>query len=391
MAGVSKDSAAALSFTKTEKVIWRVALPGPGNSTPVVWGDRIFVTQAIAAENRRTVMCFDRKTGKVLWQKGVTWTEPDPTHATNPHASSSAVTDGKIVVAWFGAAGLFAYDFDGRELWKRDLGKQKHTWGYGTSPVIYEDKVFLNFGPGERSFLAAFDKASGKTLWQVDYPQGKGAVFANWSGEDMYGSWATPLIVKAAGRTELVLSLPKAVRAYDPASGKELWRCEGMGDLVYPTPVLADGVVVAMGGFGGPSLAVRPGGNGDVTESRRVWRTEKSKPMIGSSVVHEGHLFVVDNGGIAHAFEVATGKEAWAQRLQGPGESNAVWSSPVLVGDRVYVMNQGGDVFVFKASPKAFEMLGTSSLGERTNSSVVIADSDLILRTHQALWRIGGR
>jgi outer membrane protein assembly factor BamB len=387
--GISRETGAPIEWSKTRNVLWRIQLPDPGNSTPVVWGDRIFVTQAVSAGNRRTLMCLDRHTGKVLWQQGVTWTDPDPTHPTNPHASASPVTDGRLVIAWFGSAGLFAYDFEGREVWRRDLGRQKHTWGYGTSPVLDGDRVFLNFGPGERAYLIALDKNTGRTLWQADYPAGKGNAMNQWTAEDMFGTWSTPLVIRTGGREELIVTMPHRVRAFDPASGEDLWSCDGLGDLVYPSPVLADGILIALSGFGGPGLAVRPGGKGDVTASHRLWHQPKTRPFIGTGVVRGGHLYVADIQGIAHALELETGKTAWTERLQGSGESNAIWSSPVLQDDRIYVMNQSGDTFVYRASPAKFESLAVNSLGERSNSSVVISEGDVFLRTHEALWRIG--
>lgn len=382
--GISGESGAPLSWSKEQNVVWRAELPGAGNSTPIVWRDRIFVTQAVPATNRRTVTAFDRATGKQVWQSGVTYPEPDPSHQTNPHCSASPATDGKIVVAWFGAAGVAAYDFNGKELWKRDLGLQKHVWGYGSSPVIHGERVFLNFGPGAQSFLIALDKKTGKTLWKQDLPKGTGKAFANWNPEDMFGSWASPVIVSRDGRDELLLSLPHALSAFDPSTGAERWKAEGLGDLVYPSPIVTPGAIVAFSGFGGPVLAVKPGGE-------RLWHKDKSKASIGTAVVRDGYLYHIDNGGIAECQEIATGKVMWTARLQGKGESNAVWSSPVLQGDRVYVMNQGGDTFVFQASPKQFELLASNPLGERSNASVVISQGDVILRTHAALYRIGGR
>lgn len=375
--GVSTDTNLPTRWTRTENVRWRVALPEPGNSTPIVWGDRVFVTQPLKSQNRRTLMCFDRATGRLLWQAGVTWTAPEPTHPTNPYGSASPATDGRIVVAWFGSAGLAAYDFSGQELWRRDLGIQKHTWGYGASPVLHGDRVFLNFGPGDRAFLIALDKHTGQTLWQVDAPAGEGQKFSNWSPADMYGSWSTPLVQG----DQLIVSWPRKVVAFDPAAGKVLWAADGLGDLVYPSPVQAGGAIVAMGGFGGPSVALRPGGE-------LLWRLPKSRSMIGSGVVRNGYLYVVDIGGIAECLELETGKVVWTQRLRGSGENNGVWSSPVLAGDTIYVMNKSGETFLFKAAPE-FELLGSNPLGEASNSSVVISDGDLFLRTHAALWCIG--
>lgn len=385
--GVVTEQSVPTRWSRTENVRWRVELPEPGNSTPVVWENRVFVTQALKQQNRRTLMCFDRESGKLLWQSGVTYSDPEPTHPTNPYASASPVTDGKVVIAWFGSAGLLAYDMNGRQLWRRDLGRQRHTWGYGSSPVLYRERVFLNFGPGERAFLVAVDKNTGRTLWQVDAPAGEGTKFANWTAADMYGSWSTPIVIRAGGRDELIVSWPHRIAAFDPATGESLWTCEGLGDLVYPSPLYADGIVVAMGGFGGPSLAVKAGGSGDVTQTHRLWRLPKSRQMIGSGVIRGGRIYVVDNGGIAECLELSSGKVLWSSRLQGAGAVGGVWSSPVLHGDRIYVMNKSADVFIFKAGPE-FELVGVNSLGEETNSSVVISDGDIFLRTHAALWRI---
>lgn len=385
--GISVDAAAPIRWTKTEHVRWRVELPEPGNSTPVVWGDRVFVTQALAKQNRRTVMCFDRATGKLLWQSGVTYAQPDITHPTNPLASPSPVTDGQLVYAWFGSGGLAAYDFTGRQVWLRDLGPQKHTWGYASSPVLSGDRLILNFGPGARAFVIALDKKTGTTAWQFDIPPSVGIPAAGWTAEDMYGSWGTPLVVRTDGRDELIVSGPRRVYALDPVKGTIIWTSEGLSDLVYSSPVSAAGVVVAMGGFGGASLAARLGGSGDVTNSHRLWQTPRSRQMIGSGVIKDGYVYVVDAGGIAECMDVKTGKVVWTQRLRSSGDEG-VWSSLVLNQDRIYVMNKSADVFIFKAAPR-FELLATNALGEDTNSSVVISDGDIFLRTHAALWSIG--
>ena len=391
--GVSREQDVPTHWTKRDNVRWRTPLPEPGNSTPIVWGNKVFLTQAIEKESRRTLMCFDRGSGKLLWQNGLVLKDPDPTHKTNPHASGSPVTDGERVIAWFGQAGIAAYDFSGKELWRRDLGAQQHVWGYGASPVLHGDRVFLNFGPGERSFLIALDKQSGKTLWQVDFPAGKGAKFANWDPKDMYGTWSTPLLVRAAGRDELILSEPHRVVAYDPSSGKVLWSCDGLGDLVYASPVVSEEggsepVVVAMSGFGGPALAVKVGGSGDVTATRRLWLQERTKNTIGTGVITGGNLYFIDNTGIASSLDLATGKAVWTERLRTEAEDNGVWSSPVLNQGRIYVMNKSGATFLFKAGGE-FEVLAVNPLGETTNSSVVISGGDIFLRTHEALWRIG--
>jgi outer membrane protein assembly factor BamB len=380
--GISRESGAPLSWSKTENVRWRTALPEPGNSTPVVWGDAVLLTQARKATNERLLLCFDRTTGKQRWQASVPWAAEDPTHPTNPHSSASPATDGDRVFAWFGSAGLFAYDLKtGRQIWKRDLGRQRHTWGYASSPVIDGERVILNFGPGDRAFLVAVRKTDGSTLWQVDIPPGKGNAFANWQAEDMYGSWATPVL---SGQS-VILSHPRKVVAHDAATGKQQWATEGLGDLVYPSAVAGSDVVLAASGFQGPVIAVRR------SDGSLLWRWEKNKGFIGSAVIRDGHAYWVDQGGIAQAVRLSDGAVQWTARLPRAGEDNGVWSSPVLQGDRIYIVNKSGGTVVFQANPSRFEALATNLLDEPTNASIVIAGGDLFVRTHEALWCIKAR
>ncbi|MBM3787506.1 MAG: serine/threonine protein kinase [Acidobacteria bacterium] len=380
--GVSSERAPA-GWTK-EQVRWRTPLPEANNSTPIVWGGRVFLAQARKQSGERLLLCLDAASGKQLWQAGFTFKGDEPTHATNPYASASPVTDGKVVVAWFGSSGLAAFDFAGKRLWHNDLGLQRHTWGYGSSPVLHGDRVYLNFGPGDRSFLAAFDKKTGKQLWRYEIPKGAGKVFANWKPEDMYGSWASPAVITVDGKEQLIAALPGGITAFEPATGEKLWSAGGLGDLVYPSPVYDGGILYVSSGFSGPAAAVRPGRN-----ATPVWQRDKTKNTIGTGVVHQGKLYTVDNSGVAECADMATGNIVWTGRLPGKGESRAVWSSPVLTADgKILVMNQSGEVFTL-ATGGEFKVLGQSALNEATNSSVVIAGGDLYLRTHEAIWRIG--
>ena len=386
------ETAAPLRWSRTENVRWRAALPEPGNSTPVVWGDSVFLTQPL--RGALSLICFDRRTGAERWRASVPHPESEPTHETNPYGSASPATDGERVVVWFGSEGVHAYDLEGRRLWRRDLGRQRHTWGYGSSPVIHDGRVFLNFGPGERSFVVALDGKTGSELWRADVPGGAGVEMRPWKREDMYGSWSTPIVVRAAGRDELIVSEPRRLEAFEPASGKVLWRCGGLGDLVYPSPVAGkDGgeepVVVAASGFGGPALAVRAGGSGDVSASRRAWLLPRNRMLIGSAVISAEWVYWVDLGGIAQCVRLSSGEPVWTGRLAAEGGDTGVWSLPVLIGDTVHVMNRSGCTVVFRASPRALEVIAVNRLEEPSNSSVVISGGDLFLRTHAALWCIG--
>jgi outer membrane protein assembly factor BamB len=384
-------------------VKWRVALPEPGNSTPIVSRGKVFVTQAVG--ERRTLMCFDRADGKLLWQQGVTAKEKEPTHSSNPYCSGSPVSDGERVIASFASDGLFCFDLAGKELWRRtDLGRQVHIWGGAASPVIHHDLCFLNFGPGEITYLLAVDKRTGKTLWKHEEetgygkpptadvkvsPSSKSAKGASANVATDIGSWSTPVIAKVDGREQLLVSWPRRLAAYDPKTGQELWTCVGLNTLAYASPIYADGVVVAMGGFNGSAFAVRAGGSGDITAERRLWQHPRTKQRIGSAVIREGHIYIHNDPGIAECFELATGKLVWEERLKGPGKTGQNWSSVLLAGDNCYTITQGGDCFVFKASP-TFELVSVNPLGEKSNSSIVASDGELFIRTYAALWCIAG-
>jgi outer membrane protein assembly factor BamB len=391
--GISEEKNLPTTWSRTENVKWRVPLPEPGNSTPIVQGGRVFLTQPIGRQ--RALLCLDRTNGRLLWQQAVTSTvADDPTHKTNPYCSASPVTDGERVIAWFGSDGLHCYDRDGKKLWSRDLGVQRHIWGYGSSPVIRGDVCYLNFGPGERNFLIAVDKRTGRTVWQHEEDIGYGRpaapdVKGGKAGQPAtyLGSWSTPVFKTVEGREQLLLSWPRRLAAYDPATGRELWTCAGLNPLVYTSPIYEGDIVVAMGGFSGSALAVRAGGSGDITASRRLWHHPRTKQRIGSGVIKDGHLYIHNDPGVAECFDVQTGRLVWEQRLTGSGKTGQNWSSVMLAGDHCYTLTQGGDGFVFKASPK-FELVAVNPLGEPSNSSIVPSDGELFIRTHAALWCI---
>lgn len=392
--GVCDETNLPLKWSATENVKWRVALPERGNSTPIIWNERIFLTQPKGKE--RTLMCFDRSNGKLLWQQSVTTQfDDDPTHGTNPYCSASPVTDGERVIAWFGSDGLHCFDLAGRKLWSRDLGRQRHIWGYGASPVIAGPLCFLNFGPGERSFLIAVDKQNGKTVWQHDEESGYGkppapdlrGSGASGGGATFIGSWTTPVLMKYGAQIQLLTNWPRRMAAYDPLSGKELWTCSGLNPLVYTSPIYDGDVIVAMGGFGGMSFAARAGGRGDVTVSHRLWHHPRTKQRIGSGVIHDGHIYIHNDPGVAECFDLKTGNRVWEERLGGEGKSAQNWSSILLANGNCYTVTQGGNCFVFRASPQ-FELLAVNPLGEPSNSSIAPSNGELFIRTHAALWCI---
>lgn len=389
--GKTDETGVPLEWSADKNVRWRVELPEAGNSTPVVHGDRIFVTQPVTETHWRGLMCFDRKSGKLLWKNGLVYDKPELTHRTNPYCSPSPATDGKIVVAAYGDAGIAAYDFDGKQLWHRDFGPNEHTWGKSTSPVLFGDLCIYYHGPGKGSFLTALNKTTGETVWTWKEPvwqPGTRTDGFQGQGEGIIGSFSTPIIVEAEKRVELIMSFPMEMKSFDPLTGKVLWSCSGLNPLVYTSPMYADGIVVALGGYHGNSIGVKVGGSGDVTDTHRLWQEVRHNGGIGTGVIKDGLYYYHDSGGIVCCLDIKTGTTRWKDRLPGAGKS---WGSFILAGDHIYTLSQAGDTVVLKTNPDKMEVIAQSQVGEQTNSSLVPANGEFILRTHKALWCLGGK
>lgn len=389
--GVTREADLPLEWSSDRNVKWRIDLPERGNSTPVIHGDRVFVTQAVSEDHWRGLMCFQRKDGALLWKEGVTYEPEERTHRANPYCSASPVTDGKVVVASYGSAGVAAYTVDGTPLWHRDLGAIDHVWGNSTSPVLFGDLVLHYHGPARNAVLYGLDRETGETRWKWEEPEWKPGKrtdgFRNRDDEGVIGSFSTPILVPVGDRSELVMSFPMELKGFDPATGEVLWTCQGLNPLVYTSPVFDEGIVVSMGGYQGNSIGVRVGGRGEVTETHRLWQEVRHNGGIGTGVVKDGHYYYHDSGGVAYCDDIRTGKTIWKARLPGAGKS---WGSYVLSGDRIYTLSQAGDTVVFKASPEGFELLGRGDVGEETNSSLAVSEGCLFLRTHKALWCLSG-
>ena len=388
--GICAETDLPLKWSATGQVKWKTALPEWGNSTPVVWGERIFITQAVGDE--RLVICYAREDGKELWRGGAGNVAKEPTHQTNPYCSASPATDGERVYAWFGSAGLYCFDVSGKQLWHRDLGEHRHEWGYSSGPVLHDGLCYLNFGPGPRAALLAFDKLCGTEVWRQDPGPVKVTMPRNdgfGAKDGVVGSWGVPLLINSGESEELIMAWPEKVMGYAPKTGEVLWQSGGLNPLVYSTPVFGGGVLIAMGGYGGSTVALRPGGRGDVTESHRVWHELRDSGHIGTGVIREGHLYIQTMNGIVECVELRTGKKIWKERLKGVGGPSESWSSPVLSGDRLYLVNQGSNCFVLRASP-VFEVLAHNPLNDGlTNASPAISDGNIFIRTHAHLWCIG--
>jgi outer membrane protein assembly factor BamB len=401
--GISAESIVPIHWSTNQNVAWKAPLPDRGNSTPIIWEQRVFLTQAIEKEDRRAVFCFDAKTGSLLWQAGVTWMEREPKDPNNPPCTPSAVTDGKRVIAWFGSAGVYCYDFTGRELWHRALGSPTHEWGYASSLVLLGNLCIMNFGPGTRSFVVALNKKNGETVWKHDLAgMPADSQWKDYAGQtpyddrpgaakisDVAGSWATPLVVRAASRDEVIVAVPLRMLALSARTGRELWYCDGPNIGIYSSPFYGEGLaLLAAGGLQNSMMAVTPGGSGNVTSTHRAWFQSRpnSKTTIGSGIIVQKQIYNVTTGGFLECIDLKTGNLLWDQRLVGTGARNSIWSSPVFAGQYLYVSNQNTDVFVIRPGAR-FECIATNSIGgELMNASLAIADGAFFLRTEKNLW-----
>lgn len=379
------------SWSKDKNIKWSVALPDRGNASPIVWEDRVFVSQALEGEHLRSLMSFNRSDGSLLWQSGVRYVRPESKHETNTYCASSPVTDGERIYVSYASAGFYCYDFSGRELWHRNFGPFQHKWGDGSSPILYQNLCILYRGPGPGASLVAMDKRTGDTVWRIEQP----AVQAGADREDgfsgnangMVGSFSTPIVMDAGTRMELVMTYPETIRSYDPTTGTEFWRCGGLNPLVYCSPLAHEGVIIAMGGFFGPMVAVKTGGYGDVTDSRRLWKSGRTPHRLSTGVVKENHIYVFDRQGMAQCIDVKTGESLWQERVRGQGANSAIWGAAVLAGDTIFVVNQSGDMIVMEASPE-FKLISVNPLAEKTNTTPALSNGEIFIRTDHTLWCI---
>ncbi|MBA4066414.1 MAG: serine/threonine protein kinase [Isosphaera sp.] len=379
--GHSAEKDPPVKWSATENVRWKVALPDAGNSTPVVWGDKIFLTQATEKGKKRSLWCLARKDGAKLWEKTVTFDGKETIHQTNTYCAASPATDGERVVVSHGSAGLYCYDFAGKELWKKEYGPCDHIWGSASSPVIHKDLVIHHHGPHETTFLVGLRKTDGTEVWRHDEVGKKPEVY--------YGAWGTPVVAPVGGAERVLMTWPGAVKAHDPATGKVVWSCRGLEKdkaadrLSYASPLVSPDAVVASAGFGGPSVGVTPAGAGDVTDTHRLWRTPNNPQRIGTGVIVGDHVYVVNEPGVA-CLALKTGKEVWSQAVPG-----GCWSSIVHAAGRLYIVGQKGETLVLAAKPE-LEVVARNALdGATTRASLVPTGGGFLIRTYTHLWYVG--
>ncbi len=367
------------TWSDTTNVKWKMPVPGRGHSSPIVWKNHIFLTSEHDDGARLTMLAFNRADGKLLWETAVpTGGVVEHVYRKNSRASATPTTDGQRVYASFGTHGLAAFDFNGKLLWHQKLGDLRNYHGSAGSPVLYKDRVFIYQDHGGtdtlRSFVAAFDAKTGAMIWKKDRAA-------------MVG-WGTPVVITTGERDELIVSSQKNVDAYDPMTGEELWTARGMMMEVIPTPVVGHGLVFCSSGRQGPTLAIRPGGKGDVTDTHVAWSSPKGSPFVPSPIIHGDLLYMVnDIQSILTVFEAKSGVVVYQARLGQPVKEGFS-SSPVAVGDKLFVTNDQGQTFVVRAG-REFTLVHVNELKAQVLASPALVDGTWYWRTDRELLAIG--
>jgi outer membrane protein assembly factor BamB len=405
--GVADDPALPETWSATRNVVWKTEIPGSGWSSPVVWGDRIFLTSVISTvapeapkkglyfggnregipsdEHRWMVYAVDWKTGKIAWEREVHRGSPRSSlHLKNTYASETPVTDGERVYAYFGNLGLFVFDMDGKPLWSAHWGpfRTRYGWGTAASPVLYKERIYVVNDNDDQSFLAALDKRTGKQIWRVE--------------RDEASNWSTPFIWENEKRTEIITSGTRKVRAYD-LDGKVLWELGGMSSIVIPTPFAQNGLLYLASGYVGdnvrPVFAVRPLARGDISlkESENAneyiaWYQRQAGPYNPSPLVYGDFYYTLLDRGMMTCHEARTGREIYGKQRIDP-ETTAFTASPWAYNGKIFALSEDGDTFVMQSGAE-FKVLGKNPLNEMCMATPAIARGSLIIRTATKLYRI---
>lgn len=398
--GVAPEADPPVEWSEEKNIRWKVELPGKGHSSPIVWGDRVFVTAAVpfgeklqprysgrpgahdnlpvSQRHKFMALAIERRTGKILWQKTLHEALPhEGGHFTASLASASPVTDGEYVYALFGSYGLYCLDMDGELIWKVNLGEMhtKHGHGEGSSPVLHGDTLIVNWDHEEQSFLVAFDKATGKQKWRVE--------------RDEVTSWATPIVVEHEGTSQLIVCGTDRVRSYDLETGKVLWQCGGLSANIVASPVAADGMVYAGSSYEIRALiAIRlEGAQGDITGTDQVlWTRATMTPYVPSPLLYNDALYFLRHyQGILSRVDVKTGEDAGGPYRLGP--LGDIYASPVAAAGRIYITGRNGRTLVMSDAAEP-EALGLNSLDDSISASAALVGKELYLRGEKFLYCI---
>ena len=392
--GVSQDTGLPTTWTATENIVWKTPMPGFGGSSPITLGDKIFLTtyggygfdpDEPGAQNDLTLhtLCIDRASGKILWDKPVRPKLPETEYdrgriELHGYASSTPTTDGESLYVFFGKTGLLKYDLAGELLWQSSVGTglDKHNWGSGASPILFEDLVIVNASIESESILA-LNKTTGKEIWRV---------------EGIVDCWATPLVVTTAdGGKELVIVEKTQALGIDPATGKTLWNCTKSKDYICPSIIAHEDVVYLINSrFSAALFAVRTGGRGDVTDSHLLWTKKRWTTRVSTPVYHEGHIYAIDQTGQAHCLKADGGKTVYEEKLDIDGTGDKIYASVVAADGKLYGVTRTGGTVVLALSPK-FKLLAHNDLGDRSvfNATPTVSNGQLLLRSDKFLYCIG--
>jgi hypothetical protein len=376
--GTSQEKGIPLHWSATENVFWKTPIAGKGHSSPIIWEDRIFVTTCVEEEKKRLLMCLDRRTGKVLWERLVLTAPLEQKHRLNNFASATPATDGKHVYAAFmDYPNMVAvcYDFDGKEVWRKSPGKLLSRHGFCTSPVLYKDLVILNGDQDAQAYIVALDKSTGVERWRADRP-------------NRTRSYCTPVIFDLAGKKQLVLSGSKCVASYDPETGKQLWIIDGPTEQYVASLVQLDGLLFLTTGF--PEfhlMGIRPDGSGNVTKSHVAWHHSNVGPSgasyVPSPIASDRFFYVVSDTGFLTCLDAKSGQKQWSERL---GRHHS--ASPVLIDGHLYFVDDDGQMFILRGNGK-FEVVARNKLEEECYASPAVSRGQLFIRTLHHLYCIG--
>lgn len=393
--GFSLEKGIPIQWSRTENIAWKTAIPGEAHSSPVIWGDKVFLTTCLSEREERVLLCLDRTTGGEIWSQVVLKSPLETIHRLNSRASGTPVTDGeRVYVAFMRATGeevpatnvstprlithgrivVAAYDLQGALDWKVEVGDFTSAHGFSSCPVLYKDLVIINGDQDGEGYLVAVDRETGAQRWKT-------------ARENKTRSYVTPIIRDIGERTQMVLSGSLSVASYDPATGERHWFMNGPTEQFVASMVFDGEFLYLTAGF--PEhhiLAIRPDGRGQIADTHVVWRTTRGAAYVPSPILSGPYLLVVADSGIASCFEAKTGERYWMERLPGGGHS----ASPVLADGHVYFISDQGVASVIRPG-REFELVATNEIGEPVTASPAISHGQIFLRSHQHLFCIGGK